>query len=140
MLEAQRFQLREIAGLTALRLSTRQELWRRLNRARDFIRARFETPLSLADMAGVACLSPFHFLRAFKAAFGMSPHQFMTACRVDRSKFLLERTEMPVTEVCLAVGFDSLGTFSSWFRRHNGVSPREWKRARSKKSLPGVLE
>jgi AraC family transcriptional regulator len=133
MLKAQRSQVREMEGLNALRLSTRQELWRRLNRGRDFIRAGFENALNLQDMAAAASLSPFHFLRVFKSAFGISPHQFLSACRMERAKFLLERTDMPVTDVCLAIGFESLGTFSSSFRRHNGVSPREWKKARSKK-------
>ena len=127
MLRAQRGMASEIEKMPALRLATREELWRRLNRARDFIRARFEAPLSLEEVATVACLSPFHFLRAYKSAFGTSPHGFMTACRVKRAKFLLERTDMAVKEICLSVGFESLGTFSSWFRRYTGVSTREWR-------------
>jgi AraC-like DNA-binding protein len=127
MLQAQRETFREIDHLTALRVSTRKELWRRLNRARDFIRARFDTPLTLSQMSAIACLSPFHFLRAFKAAFRCTPHELVAACRIERAKFLLECTEMPVTQICLDVGFESLGTFSSWFRRLVGVSPREWR-------------
>jgi AraC family transcriptional regulator len=124
----------EIERLNAVRSSTREELWRRLNRAQDFIRARLESPMSLGEMAEVACLSSFHFLRAFKTAFAQTPHQFLTACRGERAKFLLERTDIPVTEICAAVGFESLGTFSSWFQRYSGSSPRAWrKRARSKK-------
>ena len=127
MLRAQRAAFRQMDGLTALRAATRVELWRRLNRARDFIRARSGERLALADMAAVACLSPFHFLRGFKAAFRMTPHEFLTACRVERAKFLLDRTELPVTQICFEVGFESLGTFSSWFRRIAGRSPREWR-------------
>jgi AraC-like DNA-binding protein len=127
MLHAQRAMFRQMDGFIALRASTRVELWRRLNRARDFIRAQSSERLTLAAMAAVACLSPFHFLRGFKAAFRTTPHEFLTACRVERAKFLLERTALPITEVCFEVGFESPGTFSAWFRRFAGRSPREWR-------------
>jgi AraC-like DNA-binding protein len=127
MLHAQRSAFRQMDNLTALRAATRAELWRRLSRARDFIRARSSEKLTLAEMAAVACLSPFHFLRGFKAAFRATPHEFLTACRIERAKFLLERTELQVTEICFDIGFESLGTFSSWFRRIAGVSPRQWR-------------
>jgi len=127
MLRVQRESFLRVDALTALRASTRVELWRRLNRIRDFIRVRFADQLTLSDMAAVACLSPFHFMRAFKAAFGSTPHEFLTTCRIERAKFLLERTELPVTQICFDVGFESLGTFSSWFRRLAGLSPREWR-------------
>jgi AraC family transcriptional regulator len=127
MLHAQRGAFRQIDDIAALRVTTRVELWRRLNRARDCIRSRYSERLTLAELAAVACLSPFHFLRAFKALFRTTPHEFLTACRLERAKFLLERTELPVTQICLDVGFESLGTFSSWFRRWGGRSPREWR-------------
>jgi AraC family transcriptional regulator len=127
MLRVQRESFRQINDVNALRVPTRVELWRRLNRVRDFIRVSFANQLTLADMARVACLSPFHFMRAFKGAFGSTPHEFLTACRIERARFLLERTELPVTQICFDVGFESIGTFSSWFRRLTGLSPREWR-------------
>jgi len=131
MLRTQRDALQESDQLPARRASTRQELWRRLHRARDFIQARFDTPLTLAEMAEAACLSPFHFLREFKNTFHATPHEYLSACRIERVKFLLERTELPVTQICLAVGFESLGSFSSWFSRITGVSPRAWRARKS---------
>jgi AraC-like DNA-binding protein len=135
MLQAQRDSFRGMVQVRALRASTRAELWRRLHRARDFIRARANTPLNISEMAGAACLSPFHFMRSFKATFRMTPHAYLSQCRVERATFLLERTELPVTQICLETGFESLGTFSTWFRRFTGESPRAWrmKRAGSKK-------
>ncbi len=127
MLRAQNDGLRESDALPARRASTREELWRRLNRGRDFIHARFESALTLSEIATAACLSPFHFLRGFKAVFRMTPHEYLSVCRVERAKFLLERTELPVTEICFSVGFESLGSFSSWFSRLAGVSPRAWR-------------
>ncbi len=128
MLQAQDVAIRESDALPPRRVATREELWRRLNRGRDFIHARFDAALTLSEIASAACLSPFHFLRGFKAAFGMTPHEYLSACRVARAKFLLERTGLPVTEICFEVGFESLGSFSSWFTRLTGASPRAWRR------------
>jgi len=138
MLQAQNDALRESDALPAQRASTREELWRRLNRGRDFIHARFESALTLSEIATASCLSPFHFLRGFKAVFRMTPHEYLSACRVERAKFLLEYSELPVTEICFSIGFESLGTFSSWFSRLAGVSPRVW-RAGKKAALKKFL-
>ena len=127
MLRSQRNSFRGVARLSALRGSTRTELWRRTHRARDFIRARACAPLTISDMAGVACLSPFHFMRVFKATFGVTPHVYLSQCRVEQAKFLLQRTELSVTQICLETGFESLGTFSTWFSRCTGKSPRAWR-------------
>jgi AraC-like DNA-binding protein len=140
MLQAQNNALRESDALPARRAATREELWRRLNRGRDFIHARFDSGLTLGEIAAAAGLSPYHFLRVFKALFRVTPHEYLSACRVERAKFLLERTELPVTEVGFAVGFESLGSFSSWFARGTGSSPRTWrsgKKAILKKFSPG---
>jgi AraC family transcriptional regulator len=127
MLHLEDVGVRQSDALPAQRPSTREELWRRLNRGRDFIHARFGSALTLSEIASAACLSPFHFLRGFKAAFRMTPHAYLSACRVERAKFLLERTGLPVTEICFDVGFESLGSFSSWFTRLTGSSPRAWR-------------
>jgi AraC-like DNA-binding protein len=137
MLRAQNDALRQSDALSARRASTRQELWRRLNRGRDFIHARFASALTLPEIATAACLSPFHFLRGFKAVFRVTPHEYLSACRVERAKFLLERTDLPVTEICFSVGFESLGSFSSWFTRLTGSSPRAW-RSESKSNFEEV--
>lgn len=125
--QSQNEALAQSDALPARRASTREELWRRLNRGRDFIHARFESPLTLSDIASAAALSPFHFLRGFKALFRVTPHEYLSHCRVERAKFLLERTEWPVTEICFSLGFESLGSFSSWFTRFTGASPRAWR-------------
>ena len=66
-------------------------------------------------------------MRAFKATFHITPHAYLSQCRVERAKFLLERTELPVTEICFDTGFESLGTFSTCFSRLTGESPRAWR-------------
>ena len=119
----------KIDNLPATRPATRQELWRRVNRARDYLHAHLVIPISLSDLARVACLSPFHLLRVFQAAFHQTPHQYLNDCRLERAKFLLEKTEIPITAICLECGFSSLGSFSTLFHRRCGMSPRAWRKS-----------
>lgn len=102
--------------------------YRRLCRARDYAAAHFAQPLTLDAMAREANLSPFHFHRLFAAAFGETPHGFLSALRISRAKRLLAAGEVSVTEACLEAGYSSLGTFSSRFRAFTGYSPREYQR------------
>lgn len=105
-----------------------EETFKRLCRSRDFLAASLDQPVRLADAAGAACLSPFHYHRLFARAFGETPHDFLTRLRIDRAKQLLARDRVPVTEVCLAVGYESLGSFSGRFRSLVGSSPSEFRR------------
>lgn len=118
---------RRIDELPPARASTRRELYRRLMRARDYLDSSLGEAVDLASAARVACLSPFHFLRSFKAAFGLTPHRYLTRARIERACELLLSTDRPVTEICFAVGFESLGSFSSLFRRWAGISPSRYR-------------
>lgn len=102
--------------------------FRRLCRARDLLAAGYHAPISLDRAAREACLSPFHFQRQFTRTFGESPHDFRTRLRMDRARQLLAADELPVTDVCLEVGYNSLGTFSSRFASLTGQSPSEFRR------------
>lgn len=85
--------------------------------------------LRLASMAAPAAMSAFHFQRTFTRAFGETPLEFLTRRRMEEARRLLVRTDLPVTEVCLAVGYESLGTFSVRFRERTGYAPSEYRRA-----------
>lgn len=122
--------LKEASALSAVRASTREELYRRLCRARDYMAACFDRPLTLKEVAGVACLSPNHLLRSFKQAFRLTPHQFLTATRLEYARKMLADRNLSVTDICFSVGFDSLSSFSRAFRRHTGFSPSEYRRKR----------
>jgi AraC family transcriptional regulator len=130
MLFSQRSVKRELGNLAAVRASTRTELWRRVSRARDYLHANLSARILLSDVARAACLSPFHLLRVFQAAFHQTPHQYLNDCRLARAKFLLEKTRIPVTAICLECGFTSLGSFSTLFRKRCGMSPKEWRQRR----------
>jgi AraC-like DNA-binding protein len=118
---------REVASFVGTRPATREELYRRLHRARDFMDSCYEQKLSVERIARVACLSPYHFHRTFRLAFGAAPMQWLQARRLRAAQALLQTTDKPITAICLEVGFDSLGTFSWLFRKRFGVSPRQFR-------------
>jgi AraC-like DNA-binding protein len=99
-----------------------------LCRARDLLREEPETPSTIPAVARAVGISPFHFIRQFQALFGETPHQFRTRARLDRARRLLAADHLSVTEVCMEVGFSSLGSFSELFRRHVGASPSAYRR------------
>ncbi len=129
LLEARETLRSEIDRFPGLRFATREELYRRLHRAREHAAASFAEPVSLEELASVACLSPSHFLRSFRRAFGETPHRFLTMRRLREARRLLLTTDLPVTEVCLSVGFASLGSFGALFHRYHGISPERFRRS-----------
>ena len=112
----------------------------RLCRARDLLREIRNRPVSVREAASEAALSPYHFIRRYRAVFGETPHQTLIGARLDKAKELLIVSELSVTEICLAVGFSSLGTFSYAFSRLVGSSPSVYRRQfRSMVQVTGVL-
>jgi AraC-like DNA-binding protein len=100
---------------------------RRMLRARDTMDRAFAEPLDVPALARVACVSPAHFSRQFRATFGETPHRYLQRRRVERAMELLRETQRPVSEICLDVGFTSLGTFSRTFRDIVGESPSAYR-------------
>jgi AraC-like DNA-binding protein len=110
---------------------------RLLLRARDLIDARYTEPLDVPTLAAAAYCSPAHFSRTFKATFGETPHRYLQRRRSSGRPSWLRETAVPVTDVALAVGFGSLGTFSRTFRDIVGRSPSEYRRTAVPVRLPG---
>ena len=118
----------------------RPEVFDRLCRARRALTEIPEEPPSVAEVARQARISPFHFIRQFDAVFGSTPHQLRIQARLNRAKRLLAAGELSVTDVCMEVGFSSLGSFSDLFTRRVGESPSAFRRkARSMVAVPGRL-
>ncbi|MGW4848945.1 helix-turn-helix transcriptional regulator [Nocardia brasiliensis] len=98
-----------------------------LRRARDLADRRYADPLDLDELAAAAGVSKYHFLRAFAAVYGLTPAAYLTERRIERAQDLLRSTNLTVTEVCMLVGYSSLGSFSSKFRKLVGVTPSEYQ-------------
>lgn len=99
----------------------------RLRRARDRMDRDYAQPLDVPALAQQALMSPGHFSRSFRAAFGETPYSYLMTRRIERAKTLLRRGDMTVTEVCFAVGCTSLGTFSTRFSELVGESPSSYR-------------
>jgi AraC-like DNA-binding protein len=99
----------------------------RLRRARDTMDRDYAEPLDVPALAAVALMSPGHFSRSFRAAYGETPYTYLMTRRIERAKTLLRRGDLSVTEVCFAVGCTSLGSFSSRFTELVGETPSAYR-------------
>jgi AraC-like DNA-binding protein len=100
---------------------------RHLLRAKDLADARYFEPLAVRDLAGAAGLSPSHFSREFRRAFGEAPHAYLLTRRLERAAALLRSTDRSVLEICLSVGLQSVGSFTTSFTRTYGMSPTAYR-------------
>ena len=114
------------------------DVFRRLCRARDLVHERSREPLTVAQLARSAGVSRYHFLRLFRDAFGATPHQYLMRVRLERARKLLAADAASVTDVCMEVGFSSLGSFSSLFAKRVGLPPTGYrKKVYWVRELPG---
>lgn len=104
-----------------------EDMNRRMLRARDAMDRTYALPLDISQLSQVAHVSEAHFIRTFKATFGETPHRYLQRRRVERAMFLLRESGRSITDVCLDVGFGSLGTFSRTFHEIVGVTPTQYR-------------
>jgi AraC family transcriptional regulator len=102
---------------------------RRLTRVLDYIGANLEDDLTLARLASIACLSRFHFSRAFKAAVGRSPHHYVSAKRLELAKQLLGKGDQPLAQLALTLKFSCQANFTRAFREATGQTPTQYRRS-----------
>jgi AraC-like DNA-binding protein len=100
---------------------------RHLLRAKDLVDSRYFEPLCVSDLARETGMSPAHFSREFRSAFGEPPHTYLLTRRLERAASLLRNTDRPVTEICMAVGLSSLGSFTTSFGRVYGTTPLAYR-------------
>jgi AraC-like DNA-binding protein len=105
-------------------------------RARDAMDRAYAQPLDIPALAAIACVAEAHFIRTFGATFGETPHRYLQRRRVERSMFLLRETDRSITDICLDVGFSSLGTFSRTFHDIVGLSPSDYRAQVSFRPVP----
>src|SRR5262245_8871245 len=117
-----------------------EESNRRMLRARDAMDRDFAKPLDVQALARIAYVSEAHFIRTFRATFGETPHRYLQRRRVERAMFMLRETERSVSDICLDVGFTSLGTFSRTFHQIVGQSPTAYReRAADLRAVPACF-
>lgn len=119
---------RETKRLSSLRLSTRVEIHRRLNVAREAVEDNLAAPWTLVAMAREATMAPYHFHRCFREAFREAPRAWLSRRRSERAMALLRTSSKSVTDICFAVGYVSIGSFSSSFARRFGIAPSRIER------------
>jgi AraC-like DNA-binding protein len=119
-------------------MSTPTDLLPHLRRARDLIDSCYADDLDLATIAQRAGVSKYHFIRSFSAEYGQTPAQYLAHRRIERAQDLLRATNLTVTEVCMLVGYTSLGSFSTKFRSLVGETPSAFQARYGGKGVPHI--
>ena len=122
----------EIRDIQAVKLSTRREVYRRLNEVRDYIDSCFNEDITLESLSKIALMSPFHLLRQFRKNYQITPHQYLISQRLERAKDYLSNTDAPLADICFMTGFRDASSFSKLFKKRYGLSPQQF-RGRAKK-------
>lgn len=115
--------LKQLNRIDVAKKSTKEELYKRLILAKDFINDNLDQKLTIEQIAQEACLNKFHFLYNFKKLFTLTPYQYLIEIRLNKAYQLLESKKYNVTEVCYSLGFESIGSFSNTFKKKFQVSP-----------------
>lgn len=119
----------EIDKLDFVKSSTRDEIYRRLHICRDYMLSDISKTQNLEEIAAIAGFARHHFLRVFREVFGITPHQYLMKVRLDKARALVKSTNRSISEICLDVGFESLSSFSSLYRRNFQLSPQKDRQA-----------
>jgi AraC-like DNA-binding protein len=109
-----------------------------LRHARDHIDRHFAEPLDLDRIAAVAGVSKYHFIRCFRMTYGETPMRYLTRRRIERAQDLLRAANLTVTEICMVVGFSSLGSFSAKFSQLVGESPTAYRNRYARAGVPHI--
>ena len=118
--------LRGISSIAAKKLSTRMEIYRRLDLARDFIHDEVEANFQIANLAQLCCMSEYNFIRQFKAVFQVSPYQYVLQQKIERAKKLLSNEKLSVGDTARRLGFADSSSFGKFFRKWTGQMPSEY--------------
>src|SRR5204863_3207642 len=117
-----------------------EDLNRRMLRARDAMDLSYAEPLDIPRLAAIAHVSRAHFIRSFRATFGETPHRYLQRRRVERAMYLLAYTRRDITDICLEVGFTSLGTFSRTFGEIVGEPPSSFRAHAKPSPVPNCFD
>lgn len=128
MLQAHQEVRQELNQLNFVKKSTREEIYRRLYLTKEYLHACYGELITLKDLSKIAGMSENHFLRSFKQLFKSSPYQYLKQLRLQKAEKLLIKTDLSISDICYAVGFESLGSFSWLFKQTTGYAPEQFRR------------
>lgn len=128
LLKANREAYKFSQNIQAVKASTRLEIFRRVSLARNWMEENFNTPITLEDIAAVASMNSQHFLRMFKQVYCITPHQYLIDLKLRKAKHLLESTKLTINDKCLAVGFESIFSFSILYKKRFGRPPSQLRK------------
>jgi AraC family transcriptional regulator len=127
LLQVHRSVLKEVEKLPATKRATQLEIYKRLCYSVDYLEANYSREITLDELAQVACLSKFHYLRSFRACFRQTPHQYLTAIRLEKAKALLKYSHLQVTDIALAIGLQHVGSLSRLFSQKVSASAGQYR-------------
>ena len=107
--------------------------------ARLLLDRSYDAPITVEDLSREVALSPYYLIRAFRHVYKQTPHQYLVGLRIARAKELLRNSDLSITEICVAVGFESLGSFSTLFRKVAGLSPSAYRASSRPISTPNYI-
>jgi AraC family transcriptional regulator len=119
--------IHKIKEIDARRFSTQKEIYRRLNAVKDYIDSCFNEEITLDELSKIALMSPFHLLRQFKKNYRQTPHQYLTARRLEKARSCIVYSKAPLTDICFSIGFSDISSFSKLFKRKFGLSPQQYR-------------
>lgn len=114
-------------------------LYQQLRHARLLLERHYDTPITVEDVGREVALSPYYLIRAFQRVYKQTPHQYLVGQRIAKAKELLRHSNLSITEICVAVGYESLGSFSALFRKVVGVSPSVYRSHSQPTATPGYI-
>ncbi|HEY4112131.1 AraC family transcriptional regulator [Puia sp.] len=117
-------------NVQAVKPSTRLEIFKRISTARDWMDAHYNADITLEDIGGVAAMNSQHFLRMFKQVYNITPHQYLIDLKLRKARALLEGTDLTINDICQAIGFESVFSFSVLFKGRFGVPPSVFRKER----------
>jgi len=107
--------------------------------ARRLLDRNYDAAITIEDLSREVALSPFYLIRAFRQVYQQTPHQYLVGRRIARAKELLRNSDLSITEICVTVGYESLGSFSTLFRKVVGISPSAYRASSQPTANPGYI-
>jgi AraC-like DNA-binding protein len=119
--------IRVSSNLNVVKTTTKVQLYQRITMAKSWMEKYHGEDINMKQASEIAMLNEHHFLRLFKKAFGLTPHQFLIKTRLRKAAYLLKNTDKSVSEICYSIGFESLSSFSTLFKKRLGITPTKYR-------------